>query len=70
MGSTVKHPKDSLAFKWQDETYETELKEVTWSVSRTGLINPVAVFSPVKLEGTNVSRASLHNLSIIEKLMT
>lgn len=68
LGSTVKHPKDSLAFKWQDETYETELKEVTWSVSRTGLINPVAVFSPVKLEGTNVSRASLHNLSIIERL--
>lgn len=68
LGSTEKHPKDSLAFKWQDETCETDLREVAWSVSRTGLINPVAVFSPVKLEGTNVSRASLHNLSIIERL--
>ncbi len=68
LGSTEKHPKDSLAFKWQDETRETDLQEVAWSVSRTGLINPVAVFSPVELEGTAVSRASLHNLSIIERL--
>lgn len=68
LGSTEKHPKDSLAFKWQDETRETDLHEVTWSVSRTGLINPIAVFSPVELEGTTVSRASLHNLSITEGL--
>lgn len=68
LGSTEKHPKDSLAFKWQDETRETDLRAVDWNVSRTGLINPVAVFSPVELEGTTVSRASLHNLSITEGL--
>lgn len=68
LGNTEKHPKDSLAFKWKDETRETNLLSVDWSVSRTGLINPVAVFSSIDLEGTTVSRASLHNLSIIEGL--
>lgn len=68
LGNTEKHPKDSLAFKWKDETRETNLTSVDWSVSRTGLINPIAIFSPVDLEGTTVSRASLHNLSIIEGL--
>lgn len=68
LGVTSKFPKDSIAFKWQDEESETVLRDVFWSASRTGLINPVAVFDPVELEGTSVSRASLHNLSIIEKL--
>lgn len=68
LGSTEKHPNDSLAFKWQDETRETDLRGVAWSVSRTGLINPIAIFSPVELDGTTVSRASLHNLSITEGL--
>ena len=68
LGTTSKFPKDSIAFKWQDETAETELLEVEWSASRTGLINPVAIFSPVELEGTTVSRASLHNISIMEEL--
>ena len=68
LGTTAKFPRDSIAFKWQDETAETELLEVEWSASRTGLINPVAIFKPVELEGTTVSRASLHNISIMENL--
>lgn len=68
LGRTAKFPRDSIAFKWADETAETRLKYVEWSASRTGLINPVAVFEPVQLEGTTVSRASVHNLSIVESL--
>ena len=68
LGTTAKFPKDSIAFKWQDEIAETELLEVEWSASRTGLINPVAIFRPVELEGTTVSRASVHNISMIENL--
>ncbi len=68
LGSTAKFPRDSVAFKWQDELAKTILKEVIFSPSRTGLINPIAVFEPVELEGTTVSRASLHNLSIMEGL--
>lgn len=68
LGRTAKFPRDSIAFKWADETAETTLLEIEWSPSRTGLINPVAIFEPVELEGTTVSRASVHNLSIMEKL--
>lgn len=68
LGSTSKFPKDAIAFKWKDEIKETELVEIEWSASRTGLINPIAVFNPVELEGTVVSRASLHNLSIFRNL--
>ncbi len=68
LGRTAKFPRDSIAFKWQDETRETVLKEVEWSPSRTGLINPVAIFEPVELEGTTVSRASLHNVSIVKNM--
>lgn len=68
LGSTSKFPRDSIAFKWADEIKRTKLLEVEWSASRTGLINPVAIFEPVELEGTTVSRASLHNLSIMEGL--
>lgn len=68
LGTTAKYPKHSLAFKWKDETVSTTLREVDWMVSRTGLINPVAVFDPVELEGTIVSRASLHNVSILKGL--
>lgn len=68
LGSTAKFPRDSIAFKWADEQAETTLKEVEWSASRTGLINPVAVFEPVELEGTTVSRASVHNVSIVKSL--
>lgn len=68
LGTTAKFPKDSLAFKWQDEVAETTLLNIEWNTSRTGLINPVAVFEPVELEGTTVNRASLHNLSIVEGL--
>ncbi|WP_343209965.1 NAD-dependent DNA ligase LigA [Anaerolentibacter hominis] len=68
LGRTAKFPRDSIAFKWQDEIRETVLQEVEWSASRTGLINPIAVFEPVELEGTTVSRASLHNISIMEDL--
>ena len=63
-----KVPRNAMAFKWADETKETHLLEVEWSASRTGLINPVAIFEPVELEGTTVSRASLHNVSIIRSL--
>ena len=68
LGRTAKFPRDSIAFKWADEIRETELLEIEWSPSRTGLINPVAIFRPVELEGTTVSRASVHNLSMIESL--
>ena len=68
LGRTAKFPRDSLAFKWQDEIRETVLREIEWSPSRTGLINPVAIFDPVELEGTTVSRASVHNISIMEEL--
>lgn len=68
LGRTAKFPRDSCAFKWQDELRETCLKEIEWSPSRTGLINPVAVFEPVELEGTTVSRASVHNVSILKSL--
>lgn len=68
LGMTAKYPKHSIAFKWKDETVETTLREVDWLVSRTGLINPVAVFDKVELEGTIVSRASLHNVSILQGL--
>ena len=68
LGRTAKFPRDSIAFKWADELRETVLKEVEWSASRTGLINPVAVFEPVELEGTTVSRASVHNISIVRGL--
>ncbi len=68
LGLTAKFPRNAIAFKWKDETAQTVLEEIEWSPSRTGLINPVAVFTPVELEGTTVSRASLHNLSIIEEL--
>lgn len=68
LGRTAKFPRDSIAFKWADETALTTLLEIEWSPSRTGLINPVAIFEPVQLEGTTVSRASVHNLSIMEEL--
>ena len=68
LGATAKFPRNSIAFKWADEEAETTLKEIEWSPSRTGLINPVAIFEPVDLEGTTVSRASLHNLSMMEDL--
>ncbi len=68
LGRTAKFPRDSIAFKWADELRETTLQEVEWSPSRTGLINPIAVFEPVELEGTTVSRASLHNISILRGL--
>ncbi len=68
LGRTAKFPRDSYAFKWADETRETTLREIEWSPSRTGLINPVAIFDPVELEGTTVSRASVHNISIMEEL--
>ena len=68
LGRTAKFPRDSFAFKWADEVRQTRLEELEWSPSRTGLINPVAIFEPVELEGTTVSRASVHNLSIMEEL--
>lgn len=68
LGRTAKFPRDSIAFKWQDEKRETKLLEIEWSPSRTGLINPVAIFEPVELEGSTVSRASVHNLSIMKAL--
>lgn len=68
LGRTAKFPRNAIAFKWADEIRETTLKEVEWSASRTGLINPVAIFEPVELEGTTVSRASVHNISIVEEL--
>jgi len=68
LGRTAKFPRDSIAFKWEDETRTTHLLEIEWSASRTGLINPVAIFEPVELEGTTVSRASVHNVSILKGL--
>ena len=68
LGRTAKFPRDSIAFKWADEIQETKLLYIEWSASRTGLINPVALFEPVELEGTTVSRASVHNISIMEAL--
>lgn len=68
LGTTAKFPRDSIAFKWKDEIKETRLLEIEWSASRTGLINPIAVFEPVELEGTTVKRASLHNISMMESL--
>ena len=68
LGRTAKFPKDSIAFKWADEMAETILREIEWNTSRTGLMNPVAIFDPVKLEGSTVSRASVHNVSILKEL--
>ena len=68
LGSTAKFPRNAFAFKWVDEVRETTLREIEWSPSRTGLINPIAVFDPVELEGTTVSRASVHNVSIVKDL--
>ncbi len=68
LGTTAKFPRNAFAFKWADEMAETTLEEIEWSPSRTGLINPVAIFTPVELEGTTVSRASVHNISIMKKL--
>ena len=68
LGRTAKFPRNAIAFKWADEIRETVLKEIEWSPSRTGLINPVAIFEPVELEGTTVSRASVHNISVMEGL--
>ncbi len=68
LGRTARFPRHSIAFKWADETAETVLREIEWSASRTGLINPVAIFDPVMLEGTTVSRASVHNISILKEL--
>ena len=68
LGTTAKFPRNAIAFKWADEVRETHLLDVEWSASRTGLINPIAVFEPVELEGTTVSRASLHNISILRAL--
>ena len=68
LGTTAKFPRDSIAFKWEDQQEETVLRRIEWSASRTGLINPVAVFDPVELEGTTVSRASVHNISIMREL--
>ena len=68
LGTTAKFPRDSFAFKWEDEVRKTTIREIEWSPSRTGLINPVAIFDPVELEGTTVSRASVHNISIMEEL--
>lgn len=68
LGETSHAPRNAIAFKWHDETADTKLLEVEWSASRTGLLNPVAIFEPVELEGTTVSRASVHNLSIVKQL--
>lgn len=68
LGETAKAPRHSIAFKWEDEIKETTLREIEWSASRTGLINPVAIFDSVELEGTTVSRASVHNVSIVKSL--
>lgn len=68
LGTTAKFPRDSLAFKWEDQQAETILREIEWSPSRTGLLNPIAIFDPVELEGTTVKRASVHNLNIMETL--
>lgn len=68
LGNTAKFPRGAIAFKWADETAETKVKEIEWNASRTGLLNPVAVFEPVELEGTKVERASIHNVSVMRHL--
>jgi DNA ligase (NAD+) len=68
LGETSHAPRNGMAFKWRDETADTILREIEWSASRTGLLNPVAIFDPVELEGTTVSRASVHNVSIVKQL--
>ena len=68
LGTTAKFPRNAYAFKWADEKKKTRLLEIEWSPSRTGLINPIAIFEPVELEGTTVSRASVHNISIMKEL--
>ncbi len=68
LGTTSKFPKDSIAFKWKDEVVQTKIIDIEWNTSRTGLINPIAIFEPVEIEGTTVERASVHNLSILEEL--
>ena len=68
LGTTAKYPRHSIAFKWKDETVDSVLRKIEWSASRTGLINPVAVFDPIEIEGTIVSRASVHNISIMKSL--
>ncbi len=68
LGATAKFPRDAIAFKWRDQHADTVLREIEWSPSRTGLLNPVAIFDPVELEGTTVSRASVHNVNIMEDL--
>lgn len=68
LGVTGKYPRNAIAFKWEDETYETVLTDIEWSASRTGLLNPVAVFHPVEVDGTTIARASLHNVSYLQKL--
>ena len=68
LGATAKFPRDSIAFKWRDQQAETILREIEWSPSRTGLLNPVAIFDPVELEGTIVSIASVHNINIMGEL--
>ncbi|HKK96035.1 MAG TPA: NAD-dependent DNA ligase LigA [Anaerovoracaceae bacterium] len=68
LGSTAKFPRDSIAFKWEDQIVETEILEIEWSPSRTGLLNPIAIFKPIEIEGTTVKRASLHNLSVLKEL--
>jgi DNA ligase (NAD+) len=68
LGSTSKFPRDAIAFKWEDEKCETTLREVAWNASRTGLINPIALFDPVEIEGSTVARAGVHNVSILEEL--
>lgn len=68
LGMTGKFPRNGIAFKWKDETVSTKITDIEWSASRTGLLNPVAIFEPVEIEGTTVSRASVHNVSIAESL--
>lgn len=68
LGITGKYPRNSIAFKWEDKTYETVLRKIDWSASRTGLLNPVAVFEPVEVDGSTITRASLHNVSYVQKL--
>lgn len=68
LGRTEKFFKHSIAYKYEDELYETNLNDIEWNTSKTGLINPVAVFEPVDLDGAITTKATLHNISYIEKL--
>lgn len=68
LGVTGKFPRNAIAFKWEDETYNTILKEIEWSASRTGLLTPVAVYDPVEVDGSTISRASLFNVSYLQNL--